>query len=168
MAHALLKIGMVLVQDNQRLTRHRKHEFTVGSFNSRHRGVAIPVLILVVLLVGGLWSAGKIVSPWARNRALGAIQRYFGGQAKFGTLRLAFHPESVVSGTDLRIELPGAGGVPPLVSIQRFSASVGFIGLLRRPLHLRSVHLEGLLITFLAEKRRPKDIPGRTVCLLSS
>ena len=119
----------------------------MGSFNFRYRGVAIPLLILVVLIAGSLWSAGKIVSPWARNRALGAIQGYFGGQAKFGTLRLAFHPELVVSGTDLRVELPGAAGVPPLVSIQRFSARVGFIGLLRRPLHLRNVHLEGLRIT---------------------
>jgi AsmA-like C-terminal region len=111
------------------------------------RRFAITLLALIVLIAIGLWIAGRSLSPLVRSRAIAASEQYFNGQVKFATLNVAFSPEPVISGTDLTISLSGHASDPALISIKRFSARVGVIGLLRHPIHLSAVYLDGLRIT---------------------
>jgi hypothetical protein len=138
-----------------------KGRFTSGT----GRRLAVTVLALVVLVAIGLWIAGRSLSPLLRSRAIAASEKYFNGQVKFATLNIAFSPEPVISGTDLTVSL--SGHASDLISVKRFSARVGFIGVLRHPIHLSAVYLEGLRITIprgpaahqeLSEK---KDLSGK-------
>jgi AsmA-like C-terminal region len=122
------------------------------------RRIAITLLALIVLIAIGLWIAGRSLSPLVRSRAIAASEKYFDGQVKFATLNIAFTPEPVISGTDLTVSLSGHPSEPALISIKRFSARVGLIGVLRHPIHLSALYLDGLRITI---PRGPAAHPER-------
>ncbi|HEY6344116.1 MAG TPA: hypothetical protein VIY49_21710 [Bryobacteraceae bacterium] len=122
---------------------------------------------MIAVIAIGLWIAGRILSPLLRSRAIAASEKYFNGQVKFATLNIAFTPEPVISGTDLTVSLLGHSSDPALISIKRFSARVGLIGVLRHPIHLSAVYLDGLRITIPRgpapheELSRKKDVSGK-------
>jgi hypothetical protein len=72
-------------------------------------------------------------------------------------------PEIGISGRDLVIRQRGRTDVPPLISVDRFAARVGWVELVRRPHHLRLVHLQGLGIELPPKEKRPpaSTPPGR-------
>jgi hypothetical protein len=126
------------------------------------RRFATTLLALVVLVAIGLWIAGRSLSPLLRSRALAASEKYFNGRVKFATLNIAFFPEPVISGTDLTVSLSGHASDPALISIKGFSARVGFIGMLRQPIHLSAVYLDGLRITIpRGPAAHPRELSGK-------
>ena len=60
--------------------------------------------------------------------------------------RSSIFPRPEIWGENLVIRYQGRHDMPPLVSIRQFSAASSIVGLIGRPLHLRSVTLEGLNI----------------------
>jgi hypothetical protein len=129
--------------------------------SSTARRLAITLLAMIVLIAIGLGIAGRSLSPLLRSRATAACEKYFNGQVKFATLNIAFSPEPVISGTGLTISLSGQASDPALIFIKRFSARVGFIGVLRRPIHLSAVYLDGLRITIPRGPAAHEELSGK-------
>jgi AsmA-like C-terminal region len=125
------------------------------------RRLAMALLALVVLIAIGLWIAGRSLPPLLRSRAIVASEKYFNGQVKFATLNIAFFPEPVISGTDLTISLSGHASDPALISVKRFSARVGLIGVLRHPIHLSAVYLDGVRITIPRGPAAHQELSGK-------
>jgi hypothetical protein len=109
-----------------------------------------PILIaLALLLIGAvvLLSLMMRISPHVRDRAVAALTDRFQSDVELASLDIAVFPRPGITGTGLTLRHKGRTDVPPLIQIASFSASAGVFGLVRSPLRLNSVTLQGLHIT---------------------
>jgi hypothetical protein len=96
---------------------------------------------LAVLLAVGLWAAGPLLSPTLRDRIVATLGERFGGNAELKDLQVRSLPRPRLTGGGLVIRHRGRMDLPPLIEIERFEVDAGWVGLLRRPRHMSSVHL---------------------------
>jgi hypothetical protein len=82
----------------------------------------------------------------ARERAIEFLSEHFNSEVDIESLRLSLVPRASISGAGLVMRHRDHLDGPPLVSIERFSADAGLLGLLWRPRRIRLVRLEGLQI----------------------
>jgi hypothetical protein len=106
--------------------------------------LAVCFLLLVGAGVFTVWAMRA--TPYVRDRVVEALNERFASQVGLESLDVAVMPRPLVAGTGLTLRHNGRTDVPPLISIQQFEASAGVPGLVRKPLHLKSVRLEGLQI----------------------
>ena len=85
-------------------------------------------------------------TPQVRERVVEALNERFASQVDVASLEAGIIPRARVAGTGLTLRHNGRTDVPPLISVASFEASAGIAGLTRKPLHLRTVSLEGLHI----------------------
>ncbi len=103
--------------------------------------IAIAAVLVVLVLILPV----TLPSPLHR-RLTAAVGERFGGTVDLATLRIAIFPRLRIAGDEVVVRHQGRTDVPPLITIQSFSADASLIGLLGRPLRLRQVHLDGLEI----------------------
>ena len=100
-----------------------------------------------VLIAAGLtllW--GVRATPGVRDRIVEALNDRFSSQVDLTALKAEIVPRPAVSGSGLTLRHEGRTDVPPLIAIDSFEASAGVMGLVRRPVYLRTIALEGLRI----------------------
>ena len=113
--------------------------------------------LLVFLVAGGLWFNSHF-SPLLRDRAEAALASRFDSEVEIHD----FHADLFtlhISGAGLVLRHHGRRDVPPLISIRRFSAEATLMELLRSPLHVRKVKIEGLSIQ--VPPRQHDTTPGQ-------
>jgi hypothetical protein len=101
-----------------------------------------------VLLAGaGLFLSWAIrATPQVRDRVVEALNERFASQVELESIEATVLPRPRVGGTGLTLRHNGRTDVPPLISIAAFDASASVMGLLRTPLHLGTINLDGLEI----------------------
>jgi hypothetical protein len=103
---------------------------------------------LVVAAVGVTvflwWAVGA--TPHVRDRVVEALNERFASQVALQSLDASVLPRPRAAGTGLTLRHQGRTDVPPLISIRSFEASANALGLMRTPVHLHNVTLEGLAI----------------------
>ena len=103
------------------------------------------VAALLLLISGAiLLSQASRLTPHVRNRVVSALEERFDANVELGVFQVSIFPRPEVWGEGLRVRYKGRTDVPPLISIESFSASAGLMGLLGSPLRLRDVTLQGL------------------------
>jgi uncharacterized protein involved in outer membrane biogenesis len=85
-------------------------------------------------------------TPQIRGRVVAALNERFDSKVDLKTLDVEVFPKPRAAGTGLTLRHGGRTDVPPLISIASFEASASALGLLRTPLHLKNVTLQGLEI----------------------
>ena len=80
-------------------------------------------------------------------RAAQVIGERYDGKAEFGDFSVSLFPRIRITGDHLKFRHKGRTDVPPLIAVRNFSAEASLIGFLTLPVHVKSVHLEGLVIT---------------------
>lgn len=107
------------------------------------------------LWIAGIGSvvAGSVLVIWAvrarpqiRGRLVAALNERFASKVDLQSLEVTIVPRPGASGSGLTIRHNGRTDVPPLIAVDAFEASAGLVGLLRTPLRLRNVTLDGLQI----------------------
>ncbi len=122
------------------------------------RRLLIGAAIALTLLVVVAWIAvGPLLSPHFRQNALAVLGQHFGGNAELRTLNINFFPQPSVSGEGLVIRHRGRTDIPPLVAVERFSASATWFGMLKRPRRVAAIELYGLRLTI------PPRPPGESL-----
>jgi hypothetical protein len=102
-------------------------------------------VVLIALAVALTW--GVRATPLVRERLLAALNERFASKVDVQTLDVALVPRPRVNGTGFKfIRNNDAAGSPPLISLESFEASAGVMGLVRSPIHLKTVTLHGLQI----------------------
>ncbi len=106
------------------------------------------LITCVLLLVGAAVFLSWIsrATPQVRDRVVAALNENFASQVAMEELRVSVFPRPEVSGSGLSLRHNGRTDVLPLITIDSFLASAGVSGLLRTPLHLRDITLDGLTI----------------------
>jgi hypothetical protein len=103
--------------------------------------------LVVIVAGGGLFLSWAMrATPHVRDRVVDALNERFASQVDLQSLDAAVWPRPRVGGTGLTLRHNGRTDLPPLISIASFEATAGVMGLVRKPLHLGTVSLEGLEI----------------------
>ncbi|MPY91138.1 MAG: hypothetical protein GEU99_24895 [Luteitalea sp.] len=100
-------------------------------------------LVLLGLVAGAAWLLVRVTSQ-AREKVIAYLEERLDSKVELATLEIDLWPFPSIAGRGLVVRHHGRTDVPPLVSIDRFSADATFSGLLARPRRVRRVRLEGL------------------------
>lgn len=105
-------------------------------------------VFLAVLAVIGVALAVAIArfQPIARDYAISALRRQYHSDVSIGDLHISLFPTVKATGDNVVFRLPGRSGVPPLMTIRRFTVEARLIGFFRTPKRIRLLRLEGLQI----------------------
>jgi hypothetical protein len=104
-------------------------------------------LIVLAGIFGALMlTSGGWLSPIAKREILRAISRQYRSDVEIRSFDLSFFPHPHATGVGLTLREKGRTGVPPLITMRRFDADAGWLGLLFSPHRIRTVRLEGLEI----------------------
>src|SRR5687767_1186059 len=123
------------------------------------RNLLLAAGLILVLGVGAfaIWAARA--TPHVRDRVVTALNERFASEVGLESLDVSVWPRPEVGGTGLTLRHNARTDVPPLITIDRFDASAGVMGLTRKPLHLGTVRLEGLDIQVPPGGLNPGDKP---------
>jgi hypothetical protein len=124
------------------------------------RRLLIGAAIIVAALAVVAWIAvGPLLSPKFRQHLLEVVGRHYGGNAELRDLQVTFFPQPAVTGEGLVVRHQGRTDVPPLLSIERFSARATWTGMLKRPRRVASLELVGLKLTIPSTGKREALMP---------
>ena len=133
--------------------------------------------LCVVIVVGS-----ALLVRWAihatlavRDTVVDALNARFDSKVDLQALQVEIYPTPRVSGNGLVLRHNGRTDVPPLITLDSFDANASVKGLIRKPLHLKDVKIEGLNVHVPPgglspqdkerddEPQRPKDLPPPAV-----
>ena len=103
-------------------------------------------LFLLIAAAGVFLWWGVRATPRVRDRVVAALNERFNSHVALESLEASVVPRPRAAGTGLTLRHRGRTDVPPLISIPAFEASASAMGLVRTPVHLRTVSLDGLEI----------------------
>jgi hypothetical protein len=110
---------------------------------SRRNVTAIAGVAVVLLL---LFSLPIAVAPHIKQRVVNALGERFDSKVQLETLTVSLLPRPRISGRGLVLRHKHRTDVPPLVTIASFSGEADLAGLLRDPVRVTNIRLEGLEI----------------------
>jgi hypothetical protein len=115
---------------------------------------------LIVLL--GIASLALIYVPepverWLQDKVLVALQQRYGPDIQLKNLHVQIVPVFRVTGDEFRLPNRGDNDLPPFITINRFTAQALPLELLRKPVHLSWVKLEGLVIHVPPKRDKPPE-----------
>jgi hypothetical protein len=102
--------------------------------------------VIVLLLVAGTQIFLYRAQEPARARVIALLEERFQSEVELGSLSLRLLPRPFATGENLVFRHKRRADVPPLVTLHRFSAELGWSGLFGKPVRVRNVTLEGLVI----------------------
>ncbi|HLV85792.1 MAG TPA: AsmA-like C-terminal region-containing protein [Candidatus Sulfotelmatobacter sp.] len=121
-----------------------------------------PALILVALLFG-LTLAYSIyrARPILEKRIIETLTAQFEGNVELSGLSVSIANGFTVSGSGLKVhgwsaEAPVQAGTPPLLTVQNFRFQIGWSSLLRSPMHVHSVAVQGMVLGIPPRENRPQ------------
>jgi hypothetical protein len=101
---------------------------------------------IIALGVAGLtvWAARS--APRLGDRVVDALNARFESQVSLGSLDTDVFPRPRASGTTLTLRHNGRTDVPPLITIDSFETTAALLDLLRTPVRLSKVAIQGLVV----------------------
>jgi hypothetical protein len=115
-----------------------------GTSRRRRLLIAFTIILIAAAI---LLSLATRITPHVRDRAIAALNERFRSQVELEAFQISLFPRPEIIGTGLTLRHNGRTDVTPLIRIQSFSASAGLWGLMRSPLHLKTVEVERLEIS---------------------
>lgn len=102
------------------------------------------VLLITAAAVAGTWAARS--GPRLKDRVVDAVNARFDSRLSLGSLDLSIVPRARAAGKALTLRHRGRTDVPPLISIDSFDTSAGFVDLIQTPIRLETVRMQGLTV----------------------
>ena len=107
--------------------------------------------LTAILLLLGLISIALIYVPppverWMQERVLLALRQRYGPNIQLQNLHVQLVPTFRVTGDDFVMPNRGEASLPPFLTIRHFAAQALPLELLRKPVHLSLLKLDGLVI----------------------
>jgi len=113
----------------------------------------VAVAFCLAFAIGVYW-----VSHHAREFVVNSLHRQFHADVQIESFEMKMYPAIQVTGSGLVMHLPGREDLPPLISVQSFSAQTRWSAMLVR--HISHVTLVGLQIT--VPTGQPADVEGQS------
>jgi hypothetical protein len=126
---------------------------------------------LLILWIGALFAAHHVISqaePILRARVIETLSARFKTKVELAELHVSAGDGLEVSGTGLKIfgptdPNPTEPGVQPLIGVQAFQFNTGLFGLLRSPMHINTIHVQGMTLNIPPKQDRAQvnEMTGR-------
>ena len=113
------------------------------------RRLGLAALILALILVALVASRLSRLTPHVRDATVTALEERFRSEVNLDTMQVSVFPRPEVFGSGLDVRFKEGVRRIPMIRVDSFASSAGLWGLLTSPLHLRSLELQGLVVTLL-------------------
>ena len=98
---------------------------------------------------------------WLQKRVLQALREHFHGDVQLQNLRVTLVPSFRATAENLVLSNRSGSDLPPLITVQHVTAEVGLFQLLRTPVHINRVKLDGLEIQVTPKRDRRPSVPDK-------
>ncbi len=116
--------------------------------------VGIGALLVVVVLVATFEILLSRAAPILRARLIQGLSARFHSRVELGAFEVSLLRGFEVSGKDLAVYPYNIDSTTPTFSVRRFAFRTGYSSLLRSPMHIGSVEVEGLRINLPPRSQR--------------
>jgi hypothetical protein len=110
------------------------------------RRIILLTCAVIALLVAILAAWAVRSAPQLRERVVDALNERFESQLTLDSLDPSIFPKARATGAGLTLRHKGRTDVPPLITIDSFEASAPVFDLMRTPVHLENVAINGLTV----------------------
>ena len=110
------------------------------------RRILLVTCAIVVLAIGGFTVWAMRAAPQLRDRVVDALNDRFESQVGLGSLDISVLPRPRAAGAQFTLRHEGRTDVPPLISIDTFSATAATLDLVRTPVRLGTVAIDGMTV----------------------
>ena len=125
------------------------------------RRLALVALILALILVALVASRLSRLTPHVRDATVTALEERFRSEVNLDSLQVSVFPRPEVFGSGLDVRFKEGVRRIPMIRVDSFASSAGLWGVLTSPLHLRSLELQGLVVTLQTGLRREPNAAGK-------
>jgi AsmA-like C-terminal region len=118
------------------------------------------VLFTAFILAGGIlsWRA-RHMDNLLRLWVVQALSEHFQSRVELATIQVTGWPRLSITGEDLRIHFDDRTDLPPLMHIDKFTFSLGWLAVFRLPRHVSTAHIENMTITLPPRRERRRGTP---------
>jgi len=131
-----------------------------GAARASRKWFIIPVVLLAVfLIIAGIFSwRARHMDNLIRLWVVRTLSEHFQSRVELAKIRVSGSPRLSVTGEDLRIHFDDRSDIPPLIHIDKFTFSLGWLAIFRLPRHISAAQIENMTITLPPprEKTSPK------------
>lgn len=116
------------------------------------RGIRILLwTVLVIVLAGGAGIAVLLTVPaplerWLQGRILLALRQHYRADVQLQNLQVTLIPAFGATADNFVLPHRGSPGLPPVITVKHIEARAALVQLLRSPIHLSWLRLEGMVI----------------------
>jgi AsmA-like C-terminal region len=114
-------------------------------------GIGLVGLVLVLALFLAF------LSPLSERWVVKALASHYNADVQLQGFQVSLFPSISVTGSGLVLRPKRQPGAPPVASVRRFSMEASWLGLLRHPVHVSNVRLDGLTIDILPRKQEEEQ-----------
>jgi hypothetical protein len=126
----------------------------------RRRTKVLLWTLLIVVIVGGagfiyLLTVPAPVERWLQARMLMALHEHYQADVQLQNLHVTLVPEFLATADSFVLPNRRDGDAPPLITVKHLTVRANFLELLRTPVHLTRVNLDGLEIKVSPKRSSP-------------
>src|SRR6185295_12790398 len=125
--------------------------------------ISLIVIAVVALIVTGI----HLSNPYLRRRVVEMLGQKFHAEVELKDFHVFLFPGVRIEGSGLALRHGGRTDIPPLISIQEFSAQAGILGLPWKPWKVDQVKLKGLIIQIPPKEDRRNCLRRRATSVAS-
>jgi hypothetical protein len=92
------------------------------------------------------------IESWLQERVLQALREHYHADVQLQNLRVTLIPSFRATADDFLVPNRGGPGLPPLITVKHLTAQAGLLELLRTPVHISWVELDGLTIQVIPKR----------------
>ena len=111
------------------------------------RRILLVSCAIIAIAIAGLAAWAVRSAPQLRGRVVDALNARFESQVALGSLDVDMFPKPRAAGTKLTLRHNGRTDVPPLITIDSFETNAALLGVLRTPVRLDRVEINGLAVS---------------------
>lgn len=128
--------------------------------SSAGRILAVVAVIVVIAGISGLFLLERASSHWSREKLIELVSARFDSDIEVGDVAISLFPKPAAELHNIRFFHKGRRDVPPLIQAKQVKVSTAFWNIVRSPIHIGDVWLEGLLIQVPPKELRSKSDNG--------
>ena len=132
--------------------------------NSRRRNILLAIFVAIGVAAAFVWLNVQRLEPTIRDQMVQFMEERFYADVQLEELHLSLIPSVRITGRKLILRYKGQNNIPPLISIDEFTASSTLMNLLRKPATISELNLVGLVINIPPDRSQTKIIergPGK-------
>ena len=118
------------------------------------------VLLAAVIAVVWLLTIPAPIESWLQERVLQALREHYHADVQLQNLRVTLIPSFRATADDFLLPNRGGPDLPPLITVTHLTAQGGLLELLRTPVHISWVKLDGLTIRVIPKRDSATGSPA--------